>query len=106
MTKEELIYLTSEPKEGERKEQQPTQSSTKKDAESKLLSNSQIVQYIFIAIGVILFLIGASENENTPAVIGVAIIVITLLNFAILIPLFKVLVNISRNLKELNKKNN
>ena len=104
MTKEELLNLANKLNEENKSEYQPTQSLAKDNSESRLIANSQIVKYIFIAIGVILFLIGASNNENFPAIIGVTIIVITLLYFAILMPLFKVLVNISRNLKEINKK--
>ena len=76
----------------------------KNEDEEKLVNNTEIILYIFVVLGIIAFIIGACSNEEAPAIIGATIVVSSIINFKVLIPLFRVLANISRNLRELNNK--
>ncbi|MBQ2046106.1 MAG: hypothetical protein II260_02850 [Muribaculaceae bacterium] len=74
------------------------------DCENQLLENTKFAKWGMLAIGALLFGIALSIKNDILIAISIAMIVVVVINFAILIPLFKVLVNISRNLKELIKK--
>lgn len=87
---------------GDKKPITPTYHT--KDDEDKLVDNAQILFVTILIIGGLLAFIGFADEKGAIGIIGIVLIVGSVINYAIIIPLFKVIANISRNLKEINKK--
>lgn len=86
---------------GDKKPITPTYHT--KDDEDKLVDNAQILFAIILIIGGVLAFIGFADGKGAIGIIGIVLIVGSVTNYAIIIPLFKVIANISRSLKELKK---
>lgn len=86
---------------GDKKPITPTYHT--KDDEDKLVDNAQILSAIILIIGGVLAFIGFADEKGAIGIIGIVLIVGSVIDYAIIIPLFKVIANISRSLKELKK---
>lgn len=71
--------------------------------EEQLINNTRIVEFVFIILGLVLIILGKGEKEELLTIFGYITIITTILNFAILLPFFKVIASISRNLRKINK---
>lgn len=91
--------------EVELKENKDNEASKQINAEEAIRTRPTIIMIFFILIGSILILAGADQSHGELLITsGIVLIVATILWYVIFSPLLIVIANISKNLREINRK--